>query len=221
MNRTKNTIGWCDWSWNPITGCLEGCWYCYGRKMSKRFKKIFPRGYKPTFYPDRLTEPSKRKKPAKIFVCSISDLFASWIPAMWRNWVLSYARNCPVLHTFQFLTRSPELIPKRLYPDNFWMGATVTCENGDWKRIEAIKKVHAGVRFVSFEPLLGMLPIDVSLEGLDWVIIGKLTGSKKVKLNSNWVCRILWKAEEYGIPVFMKNNLKPEYQGELIQEFPK
>ena len=136
--------------------------------------------------------------------------------------MISYAWMCPTDHTFQFLTKNPELIPRgQPFPDNFWMGTTVTCEDGDWRNIESIKRVHAGVKFVSFEPLLGMLPIEISLEGLDWVIIGKLTGSKKVKLDPSWVKRILHKAKEFDIPVFMKNNLKPEYPGELIQEFPK
>lgn len=219
MNRTK--IEWTDFSWNPVTGCLHGCWYCYAIKLAQRFKKNFPRGFEPTFYPDRLKEPWKRKKPAKIFVCSIADLFASWTPEKWRDFVLFSAWSCPVKHEFQFLTKNPELIPNISYPENFWMGTTVTGENEDWRNIEEIKKIRAGVRFVSFEPLLGALPIGEDLKGLNWVIIGKLTGSRKVKLDSAWVNRILNRALQHGIPVFMKNNLKPEYPEELIQEFPK
>lgn len=219
MNRTK--IEWTDITWNPVTGCLHGCWYCYAKKLAQRFKKNFPRGFQPTFYPGRLTEPWKRKKPAKIFVCSIADLFAKWTPKKWRDLVISYARMCPINHSFQFLTKNPELIPGLPYPDNFWLGTTVTCENEDWINIEHIKRVHAGVVFVSFEPLLGAIPISLDLKGLDWIIIGKLTGSRRVKLDPRWVNRILNRALQHGIPVFMKNNLKPEYPGELIQEFPK
>ena len=218
MNRT--TIEWTEFSWNPVSGCDHGCWYCYAKRMAQRFKKNFPRGFKPTFYPDRLMEPWHKKKPAKIFVCSIADLFAKWTPKKWRDLVISYARMCPD-HTFQFLTKNPELIPNLPYPDNFWMGTTVTCEDGDWRNIEHIKWVKAGVRFVSFEPLLGALPGYVNLDGLDWIIIGKLTGSKKVKLDPDWIDEILTQALQLGIPIFMKNNLKPEYPGELIQEFPK
>lgn len=219
MNRTK--IEWTDFSWNPVTGCLHGCWYCYAIKLAQRFKKIFPRGFKPTFYPGRLKEPWKRKKPAKIFVCSIADLFAKWTPKKWRDLVISYAWLCPTPHIFQFLTKNPEFIPDEIFPDNFWIGTTVTNENEDWKNIEEIKKVKAGIIFVSFEPLLGALPGNVDLEGIDWIIIGKLTGSKKVKLDPDWVEEILTQALQLGIPVFMKNNLKPEYPGKLIQEFPK
>lgn len=101
------------------------------------------------------------------------------------------------------------------------MGTTVTTEHEDWKNIESIKKVQAGVRFASFEPLLGRLPSDVSLEGLEWIIIGKLTGSRRVKLDPLWVMQIKKAAEQLGIPIFMKNNLKPEFPGELIQQFPQ
>lgn len=218
MNRTK--IEWCDRSWNPCTGCEHGCWYCYARKLAQRFPKIFPNGFKPTFYEDRLLEPWKTKRAYKIFVCSISDLFAPWIPEAWRDAVIELCWLCPVKHSFQFLTKQPHLIPELPYPKNFWMGTTVTMENEDWKNIEAIKKIQAGIRFVSFEPLLGRLPSDVSLENLDWIIIGKLTGSRRVKLDPMWVVEIWGEALAHKIPIFMKDNLKPEYPYELIQKFP-
>ena len=129
---------------------------------------------------------------------------------------------CPVKHTFQLLTKNPENIPKDVeYPENFWFGTTVTCENDDWKNIEEIKKVKAKIRFVSFEPLLRLLPSDVCLDGLQWIIIGKLTGSKRVKLDTYWVRRILNEAEDHCIPVFMKNNLSPPWLKEdLVQQWP-
>jgi protein gp37 len=223
MNRQgKNGIEWTDWSWNPVVGCLHGCWYCYARKMAQRFKKIFPNGFKPTFHQERLLEPWRYKKPSKIFVCSIADLFAPWTPEKWRAEVLMSMLLCPVKHTFQLLTKNPERIPlDKTFPENFWLGTTVTCENEDWRNIESIKKVHCGVRFVSFEPLLGEMPKSVSLNGIDWIIIGKLTGSRKVKLDPAWVLHTLKKAFELKIPVFMKNNLKPEIPLKLIQEWPR
>jgi len=219
LNRTK--IEWCDISWNPCTGCLHGCWYCYAEKLTRRFPKFFPNGFKPTFYDDRLLEPWKTRKAYKIFVCSISDIFAPWIPENWRDAIIELSWLCPVKHDFQFLTKQPHLIPELPYPKNFWMGTTVTMENDDWINIEFIKKIQAGVVFVSFEPLLGKLPVHVNLKGIDWIIIGKLTGSRKVKLDPKWVWDIERRARDLGIPVFMKNNLKPEYPWNLIQEFPK
>jgi len=220
MNRTKSTIGWCDLSWNPIVGCKHGCWYCYARKLTQRFKKIFPNGFEPTFHPERLKEPWELKKPSKIFVCSIADLFAPWTPISWRLAVFNSIYDCPIKHTFQLLTKNPENIPKAGLPepDNIWVGTTVTNENNDWKNIAEIKKVKAKVRFVSFEPLLGLLPSDICLDGLQWVIIGKLTGSKRIKLDFYWVWRILNEARGHNIPVFIKNNVG---WPEKIQEFPQ
>ena len=149
------------------------------------------KSFKPTFLPERLSEPLEVKKPSKIFVCSVSDLFASWTPRPWMWQVLYAIWSCDIPHTFQLLTKNPELIPKRpYYQDNVWVGTTVTCQ-GDLKNIEEIKQIKARVRFVSFEPLLGALPEDCSLKGIDWVIVGKLTGSKKVKLKFEWLASIL------------------------------
>ncbi len=84
MNRIKNSIGYADYSWNVITGCLKGCVYCYARKVANRFgmvdvvddpnikmmvcnvKKAFPFKFFPTYYPGRLDEPKSFKKPVSI-----------------------------------------------------------------------------------------------------------------------------------------------------------
>jgi len=212
LNPTKKTIGWCDFSWNPITGCDHGCWYCYADRLFRRFGKSFD----PAFHPERLGQPAKRKKPAKIFVCSVSDLFAPWTKDGWREAVLNDIKECPVKHTFQLLTKNPERIDKNYqFPDNVWVGTTVT-GIGDLQNIEEIKKVKAKVKFVSFEPLLA--EIKGNLRGIDWVIIGKLTGSKKVKFNPAWVVCAKALARAWNIPVFLKGNLE---LSEKIQEFPK
>jgi protein gp37 len=218
LNRTK--IEWTDYSWNPETGCNHGCWYCYAKKLCLRFKKIFPNGFKPTFYPERLKEPWELKKPSKIFVCSIADLFASWTPIVWRDAILDSIFQCPIKHIFQLLTKNPERIPKIHFLDNVWVGTTVTSENNDAKNIDEIKKVHAKVRFVSFEPLLGYIDLrhKYCLDGIQWVIVGKLTGSKKVKLDWDWFVEIYEECKVHKIPLFMKKNLGCIEQ---IQEFPK
>ena len=223
MNNTKHTIGWCDKTWNPITGCKHGCWYCYARKLTQRFKKVFPNGFEPTFHPERLHEPYYVKNPSKIFVCSIADLFAPWTPKEWRDAILTSIEHCPIPHTFQLLTKNPELIPSNYaFPKNVWVGTTVTNEFGDFRNIKLIKRIHAKVKFVSFEPLLDALPPWIGIEGLDWIIVGKLTGSRKVELKKAWVEDIVAEAKDLGIPVFTKNNLCPPFEkDELIQQFPK
>lgn len=222
MNKTK--IEWCDFTWNPVVGCERGCWYCYARKIAQRFPKNFPAGFKPTFHPERLLEPYDYQKPSRIFVCSNADLFAPWTESRWRFEVLKYSWLCTVPHQFLFLTKNPEFIKNIQYPERFWMGTTITNEfgeNGDWVNVEHIRKVRAGVRFVSFEPLLGALPRNVSLEGIDWIIIGKLTGSKRVKLQFDWIWDIAQRAIAQGIPLFFKDNLQAEFPQFSLQQFPK
>lgn len=210
-----------------------------------RFKKIFPNGFEPTFLPERLKEPYELKKPAKIFVCSIADLFAPWTDEGWANTVLTAMLECPIKHDFQMLTKNPERIMmnwilRRLdrdtnsfIPKNWWFGTTVTSESrpaltftantiSDMVNIDLIKHVPATVRFVSFEPLLGPINFDAfSLKDIQWIIIGKLTGSSRVKLKWEWVENILKEADKYGIPVFMKKNLIPKSPEKYLGQFKK
>lgn len=211
-----------------VTGCDHGCWYCYARKMCMRFPKLFPNGFKPSFHLERLQEPWLYKKPSKIFACSISDLFALWTLQEWRDAVLKSIEGCPVDHIFQLLTKNPERILLNDIGELFlekkvWVGCTVT-QVSELPLIESIKKVEATVRFASFEPLLGLIDmrhLDY-LNGLDWAIIGKLTGSRRVQLQPEWVYNLVDALAVAGVPVFMKNNLFPVIPKEHItQEFPK
>lgn len=209
MNKTK--IEWTNYSWNPITGCKHGCWYCYAKKLFTRFHRSF----EPTFHPERLDEPLYVEKPSKIFCCSVSDPFAEWTPDEWLQEVLEIIDECD-WHIFQLLTKNPERIDKGYeFQDNVWIGTTVT-QQSEINNIEEIKKVKAKVRFVSFEPLLG--DINADLRGIDWIIIGKLTGSKKVKLQNEWVQNIIDQAEILDIPIFVKDNVK---WNKVIREFPR
>jgi len=186
--------------------------------MFERFHK----SYEPTLYPSRLKEPYKLTKPSKIFVCSVADLFASWTPREWTAKVLDSMLWCPTKHIFQMLTKNPERINlgdmRPVYPRNWWFGTTVTTQDDCW-RIDALRQVD-GNRFVSFEPLLG--EIDPDLHNIDWVIVGKLTGSNKVKLKSSWLASILDEITDQQIPLFMKNNLLQAFpKMRLTQQFPK
>lgn len=215
INRTK--IDWADYSWNPITGCKHGCWYCYAKKLTQRFPKVFPNGFEPTFYPERLKEPWELQKPSKIFVCSISDLFGAWLPKGWKDQVLDSIEKCPVRHTFILLTKAPENIPRDYeFPENVWVGATVTSKSELGKIDQLRERTLANTIFVSFEPLLG--PVKPDLNGIQWIIIGKLTGSKRIKLDPKWVRDLLATADFYKIPVFLKDNLG---WGKIRREWPE
>lgn len=219
MNRTK--IEWTDYTWNPVTGCLNDCSYCYARKISHRFKRSF----EPTFHPERLGEPYKVKKPSKIFVCSMGELFGPWVPREWQEAILKVAEE-NLQHTFQLLTKFPQGAWKfngrnPEWPANAWLGATLN-SGEDWSRLADLWSAPAPLIYISAEPLLGslaLMPTHLWME-IDWLIIGAQTNPSK-QPRAEWVEVLLAKADYYGFPVFMKDNLKPGWPGVLRREFPQ
>jgi len=180
------------------------------------------RDFVPHFHPERLRQPWEVKTPSKVFVDSTADLFADEMKHEWREQIFDSMLFCPVKHIFMMLTKKPQNINKLVeFPDNWWFGATVTDVTSLW-RIDELLKVNCKIHFGSFEPFLFQHK-DIKLvwdkiEGLEWIIIGKLTGSKRVKLHLNAVEDLVVIAKRLDIPVFLKNNLGLENP---IQEFPK
>ena len=203
MNKTK--IDWCDYSWNPITGCLNGCKYCYARSIYHRFHKDFT----PQIHYDRLSQPLKCKKPSKIFVCSVSDFWGRGVEPKWRDEVYNVIKATPE-HTYLILTKQAQNITNEdRIPDNVWIGQTVI-KKSDYKPFP--KTEH--IKFISFEPLLDN-EIGIYRFPANWYIIGGLTPSPCH--TKDGVNKILSQAEYFGIPVFIKDNTRyPEKR----REFP-
>lgn len=249
MNRTS--IEWCDYTWNPITGCLHPCRgiYCYNTMKSTsplnrfgaryrdksdsfRYEKnwksrqtgechiaekgeIYPYGYDPTFYPHRLSEPLKVKKPSKIFAVDAGDMFGNWVPEEWIEKILTVVKRCS-WHTFQFLTKNPERLIKYDFPDNAWVGTSISTDK-DRKKADTIKKAKTVVKFLSIEPLLG--PVRFDMKGIDWIIIGAQTGNNSVKPDRKWIDKLVKQARDLNIPLFFKENIR-KYSNFFIQEYP-
>lgn len=230
MNRTK--IEWTDFTWNPVTGCWgpggtaekpNRCAYCYAHKLAARFwvqqyGTSYTEPFEPVFHEMRLLEPLKIKKPAKIFVSSMGDLFGDWVPREWIEAVLDAVTACPQ-HTFQFLTKnSRRLKDFNPWPENAWVGATATDEESFAEAAAALVQVEAKVRFISAEPLLGEIRhFTIQTTLIDWLIIGTLTGPAAKPPCQEWVQQLSDWAKYMGIPRFLKNNLN---WPERIQEFP-
>ena len=218
MNKTA--IEWCDYTWNPVTGCLHGCPYCYARKIAERFKgsKAWPNGFEPGFHPDRLDAPrhvgrqyySAFPKGSTIFVCSMADLFGKWVPDEWIPRVMDACLKTS-RHTYIFLTKNPGrylTIPGQyLGQKNFWFGATVDGlpnANGYYS-IPSLQKLPEGNTFISFEPLLSD-PGPLDLSGIKQVIIGAQTNPDQY-VGLEWVLKICEAADRAGAKVFMKDSL--------------
>lgn len=221
MNKTK--IEWTDYTWNPVTGCLNGCEYCYARKIAERFK--FENGFNPTFYPERMDDPRQAKKPAKIFVCSMADLFGDWVSDDWIRRILNVVQYAYPQHTFQFLTKFPENLSKwNPWPSNAWVGATVTDEQSFIKALTWLPFVKARVAFISIEPFLGPISLRnyemLCVAGIDWIIIGAQT-NPYVPPKTEWARDMVIVAKRAGIPVFLKDTMKRVFGvGAVMQEYP-
>ena len=197
-------------TWNPVTGCLHGCPYCYARKIAERFKgsKAWPQGFEPMIHNERSADPLKMKKPQTIFVCSMADLFGEWVPGNWIDNIMESCKTAP-WHTYVFLTKNPARYFKLggdiLQRDNFWFG---TSETGEYIRnpnTEIIKRLPAKNTFISFEPLLGD-PGQLDLTGIKQVIIGAQTNPDKCA-GLGAVLKICEAADRAGAKVFMKDSL--------------
>lgn len=250
MNKTRiswvrNPDGTQGYTWNPVTGCLHNCDYCYARKMSHRFAG-FPiktkfienaaveqvidgkieefileenPGFTPTFWTSRLEDPISFKKPSTIFVCSMADLFGEWVPESWIENVLRTVKKCPQ-HTFLFLTKNGSRMcydGDVIDTTNAWYGQTCT-GIADRPVVDVPNRRH----FLSFEPLLGDWIPDLKWIHARWLIIGSLNQNgtpvppDKGGTRKEWVFALLHEAYKCKIPVF----IKPELY-ELYPDLPK
>lgn len=242
----NSQIEWTSYTWNPVTGCWKvspGCVNCYAERLANtRLKRYYPEGFhKVTLHPERLEQPLKLKKPREIFVNSMSDLFHQQVPDRFILEVLQVIRKCPH-HNFQVLTKRVERMQRfmsRLWLDggvpmlngnsfslpgeesthkgwdNLWLGVSV--ENQDFiHRIDYLRQTPASIRFLSCEPLLGPLKLD--LEGIHWVIVGGESGAKARPMKEEWAQSIRDQCLEAGVPFFFKQwgGGTPKANGRLL-----
>ncbi len=200
MNKTK--IEWTNYSWNPMTGCKHECSYCYAKRIANRFGDDFT----PKFHSERLDEPSKLKTPAKIFVCSMADMFGDWVDDEFITYILGQTWSNPQ-HIFQLLTKNPKRMMDIAFAPNVWTGITITgLETNAQAKVNMLKKVHSNFKFISFEPLMGPVA-GLNLDGIDLVIFGAMTGPKAIAPMKEWLDQ--YKKDHSGLPmVFYKNNIK-------------
>lgn len=214
LNRTG--IEWCDLTWNPITGCRNGCEFCYARRFAHRLRGRY--GYPqddpfaPTFHPDRLDEPLEGPIGKRIFAVSMGDIFSPGVERWWVDSVLRTIAHCRG-NPFYILTKRPNAWLGFQPPENLWCGVSIATKE-DYPRLHDLMFYLSGSGaedrlFVSIEPSMG--PMDnLDLKGISWVIVGAETGNRKGKIvpKIEWVRQIVEEAERDKIPVFMKDSLK-------------
>lgn len=233
MPCSKSNIEYLTHSWNYYTGCKHGLDVCpcsdkcWARGMAHRYNKSF----EPTLHTDKLLDPLRLKKPARIGVCFTGDLFGEWVDPVedlqitqgdnpvYANcslrWLVKDVMERRPQHDFIFLTKNPSgLLKWGEFPDNAWVGASVCGQNRFASIASEMYRVKAKHKWLSFEPLMGSIGenagnlLDIMKPaGISWVVIGGWSGGKtqpKIK----WVKEIVDAADKAGIPVFLKENLK-------------
>ena len=243
----KTRIAWTDSSWNPIRGCTAvsaGCENCYAQRVAHRFSgpgqpyegltRATAHGPKWTgevrLVPEMLEQPLKWRKPRRIFVNSMSDLFHEWVTDDFIDDVFDVMRRAE-RHTFQVLTKRPERMRDYMLnspnpPPNVWLGVSVENEAAAEKRIHHLVNTPAAVRFLSVEPLLGPVRLDAVQDdelgalwnvldgmGIGWVIVGGESGPNARPCDIDWIRSIVAQCKSAGVPVFVKQLGAKPYLG--------
>jgi protein gp37 len=208
----NTAIEWTQATWNPVTGCDKvspGCAHCYAETFAERFRGVpghpYEQGFDLRFWPERLVQPLKWKRPRMIFVNSMSDLFHERIPLTFIEKVFETTREAEQ-HTFQILTkrheRLAELAPDLNWPPNVWMGVSI--ENRRFvHRADYLRQVPAAIRFISAEPLLGPLE-GLDLNGIHWLIAGGESGPGHRPVRVEWLRELRDRCKSEDIPFFFK-----------------
>ena len=218
---TNSRIEWTEATWNPVTGCTRasaGCDLCYAVVLTRRLEAMGQEKYaglinpgKKHFngrikvHPDTLTTPLRWRKPRRVFVNSMSDLFHPNVPDEFIKDVFSVMVEAD-RHEFQVLTKRPEraaaMGAELPWPDNVWLGTSVEDERVI-SRIDELRSSPAKLKFLSLEPLIGPLP-SLCVEGIDWVIVGGESGPGARPISEEWVLDIRDLCLRQDVPFFFK-----------------
>lgn len=208
----SSSIEWTELTWNPTTGCDKvsaGCKFCYAEVMSRRLQAMGVAKYEDGFavrqHEAALAIPFSWKKPAMVFVNSMSDLFHKDVPLQFIQKVFAVMNANPHL-IFQVLTKRSERLAEAwmdlTWSQNIWMGVSVEDERVT-HRIDDLRKVPAAVRFLSCEPLIGPLH-QLNLRGIDWVIVGGESGASPRPMKAEWATSIRDQCEKCDVAFFFK-----------------
>ena len=238
-----NKIGWCEETWNPITGCTKiekGCENCYAERIANRFwgKRKFN---DIRFHPERLEIPLHWKKPRRIFVCSMGDLFHPDVPDNWIVDIWNMMAQCQQ-HTFLVLTKRPQ----RFYDlwmhygfvnwGNIWAGLSVSTQKEWDEKHQIFMRIPNTKKFISYEPALGQVDFHYVCDygdhrnlrclgcdkGIDWLICGAESGAGARHMVPDWARSARDQCNIAGVPFWMKqmSNHAPIPPDLAIKELP-
>ena len=241
-------IEWTDITWNPVAGCTlasAGCTNCYAMRMAARLQAMGHEKYRGTTRKSggryvwtgkvnvdhsSLTAPLEWRRPKRIFVNSMSDLFHPDVPDDFIGDVWRVMAECPQ-HHFQVLTKRPERMAQMFESSllsvlqNVWLGTSVEGA-AVIDRVGHLTKIKEATLFVSFEPLIDRIA-DVDLSSIHWAIVGGESGPRARPMDGEWVDRLHEVCRRDDVAFFFKQwggqNKKAagrELHGRTYDEFP-
>ena len=247
----RTRIEWTNATWNPVTGCTRisaGCDNCYAATLAhKRLKAVYLRRrpsvdtqehrtdpFAVRLWPERLAQLKRWREPRRVFVNSMSDLFHTHIPEEYVRRVFRVMLEADH-HLYQILTKRPgralrfwqrnaDLFDGAALPEHIWLGTSVELQEVAY-RVEQLRQVPAALRFLSCEPLLG--PLEVNLDEVHWVIVGGESGVGHRPMDPAWARSVRDQCVEQGVPFFFKQwgGRTPKAGGRLLdgrtwEEYP-
>lgn len=226
--RNSTQIEWTDSTWNPTTGCTQvsaGCDHCYALALARtrladgylRRLPVVQTGtnledpFAVRIWEERLTQPARWADSRRIFVNSMSDLFHKDIPESFVRRIFEVMLRVD-RHIYQVLTKRPgravrffkhnrDLFPDGRIPAHIWMGTSVEDQSVTY-RVAHLRQLPAVVRFLSCEPLLG--PLSLDLDGIHWVIVGGESGADFRPLDLDWARSVREQCRKAGVAFFFK-----------------
>lgn len=248
----QSRIEWTDSTWNPVTGCTQvssGCDNCYAMALAQRRlrdlylerapvrsdAKSLADPFAVRLWEERISEPLRWKKPRRVFVNSMSDIFHVDVPETFVRSLFKVMLAAD-RHVYQVLTKRParalrfmrrngDLFPTGSIPPHIWLGTSVECQDVAY-RVDQLRELHASVRFLSCEPLLGFLSVD--LTNIHWVIAGGESGRRYRPLDLEWARVLRDQCAVAGVPFFFKQvgGYTPKAGGRLLDgktwdEYPR
>ncbi len=228
MSVSRSGIEWTDSTWNPTTGCTPvstGCDHCYAKTLAEtKLRQAYTRRlpvldtpanredpFAVRLWPELLSQPERWPDPRMIFVNSMSDLFHVDVPEDYVRKIFEVMLRVD-RHIYQVLTKRPsravrfferhrDLFPGGEIPEHIWMGTSVENQEVAY-RVGQLRRLPAAIRFLSCEPLLG--PVVLDLDGIHWVIAGGESGIGYRRMEENWVLSLRDQCQAAGVAFFFK-----------------
>jgi protein gp37 len=222
-------MNWYDSQWNFVWGCKEKCPYCNSRIHAKRFGKVIAKSnglndkstkdlinFEPIFLPSNYLK-KLPVKPQNIYVSSMSDP-GHWNSYHWKVFFDKISENSQ--HVYLLLTKRPDMLIGKNFPDNVWIGISAETQKAFEIRMQSLRVIDCKNRFVVFQPLFEEIINTCDFKYLDWVIIGVGYGAKIVKTPLSFIDNLVSLAKKWYLPVYI-DSLGEQKVKRYLSQFPK